>query len=169
MGLFLGFVEQEGTIDLPVLVTNAGTPVNTDALPGYRIYGPGGLLAAGGMSLKDSGTVSNATNASPIVVTSAGHGLTTGTVVTVAGVVGNLAANTTRTVTVIDANSFSLDGTTGSGAYTLGGTWNTAGLYHLVLSATGSNGFQAGTTYTLLVTAEIAGVGWADLSTFTVT
>jgi hypothetical protein len=39
----------------------------------------------------------------------------------------------------------------------------------VALTAAGASGFQAGTTYTLLVTAKISSVTWADLSTFTVT
>lgn len=60
----------------------------------------------------------------PIVVQTAGnHGLTTGDHVTVASVGGNTAANgAMRQITVVDANHFSIDGTTGNGAYTSGGT-----------------------------------------------
>ncbi len=60
---------------------------------------------------------------SPIAITSNNHGLTTGRQVTVSGVGGNTAANGTFTVTVIDTNRFSLDATTGNGAYTSGGNW----------------------------------------------
>ena len=67
--------------------------------------------------------ITNATNASPIVVTSAAHGLTTGNKIAVVNVGGNGAAKGTFTVTVIDANTFSLDGSAGSGAYTRGGEW----------------------------------------------
>jgi hypothetical protein len=65
--------------------------------------------------------ITNATNTSPIVITSAGHGLTTGKKVAVVNVGGNGAAKGTFTITVIDANTFSLDGSTGSGVYTRGG------------------------------------------------
>lgn len=65
--------------------------------------------------------ITDATNASPIVVTATSHGLTTGDLVTISGVVGNTAANSLFRVTVTDANTFSLDGSTGSGAYTSGG------------------------------------------------
>ncbi len=76
------------------------------------------------------GTISAATNASPIVVTSATHGLVTGATVTIAGVTGNTAANTALgigapwTVTVIDANTFSLNNSTGNGGYVSGGIWS---------------------------------------------
>jgi hypothetical protein len=67
--------------------------------------------------------VSGATNASPIVVTSAGHSLNTGDAISISGVAGNTAANGTFTVTKVDANTFSLNGSTGNAAYTSGGTW----------------------------------------------
>lgn len=63
-----------------------------------------------------------ATNASPIVVTSAApHGLLTGNVATIKGVLGNAATNGTWTITRIDGTHFSLDGSSGSGVYTGGG------------------------------------------------
>jgi hypothetical protein len=66
--------------------------------------------------------VTGATNASPIVVTTAAHGLATGDVVTIASVGGNTAANGTFRVTVVSSTTFQLDGTTGNAAYTSGGT-----------------------------------------------
>jgi hypothetical protein len=70
-----------------------------------------------------SGSITGATNASPIVVASTAHGLVTGNQVTVTGVGGNTAANGTFSVTRVDADHFSLDGSAGNGAYTSGGTW----------------------------------------------
>jgi hypothetical protein len=67
--------------------------------------------------------VTGASNASPIVITSAGHSLNTGDSISISGVQGNVAANGAFTVTKVDANSFSLNGSTGNGAYTSGGTW----------------------------------------------
>lgn len=68
--------------------------------------------------------ISGATNASPISITSAGHGLSTGATVFILGVTGNTAANGTFTITVTGANTFTLDGSTGNGAYTGNpGTW----------------------------------------------
>jgi hypothetical protein len=67
--------------------------------------------------------VTGATNASPIVVTSTGHALDTGDAISISGVAGNTAANGTFTVTKVDANTFSLNGSTGNAAYTSGGTW----------------------------------------------
>lgn len=67
-------------------------------------------------------TVSGATNASPIVITTTtAHLFSTGNLVDVEGVLGNTAANGSWYVTVIDSTHFSLDGSTGSGAYVSGG------------------------------------------------
>lgn len=68
------------------------------------------------------GTITGATNASPIVVTVTAHGYETGDQATIANVLGNLAANGNWTITVLTADTFSLDGSTGDGAYTSGGT-----------------------------------------------
>jgi hypothetical protein len=71
--------------------------------------------------------VTGATNASPIVVTTAAHGFSTGDVVTIASVGGNTAANGTFRVTVVSSTTFSLQGSVGNGTYTSGGTvakWN---------------------------------------------
>jgi len=71
--------------------------------------------------------ITGATNASPIVITAVGHGFKTNERVIISGVVGNTAANNTTgnpywVITKIDDNSFSLNGSTGSGSYVSGGT-----------------------------------------------
>lgn len=69
-------------------------------------------------------TVTGATNASPIVISVAGtHGLANGqTGVVISGVLGNTAANGTWTITRLTASTFSLNSSTGNGAYGGGGT-----------------------------------------------
>ncbi len=69
--------------------------------------------------------ISDATNAAPIVVTTAApHGLTTGDNLTIERVQGNTAANGVWFVTVLTATTFQLDASVGNGAYTLGtGNW----------------------------------------------
>jgi photosystem II stability/assembly factor-like uncharacterized protein len=67
--------------------------------------------------------ITNATNATPIVITSAGHGLSSGRDVSVDGVTGNTAANGIFEVTVLSSSSFELDGSSGNGAYGGGGEW----------------------------------------------
>lgn len=68
-----------------------------------------------------SKTITAATNASPIAVTSASHGYSSNDVLNITGVAGNTAANGTWIITVIDANTYSLNNSTGNGAYTSGG------------------------------------------------
>jgi hypothetical protein len=76
-------------------------------------------------------TVTGATNATPIVVTTGTHGLSDGDVVTISSVVGNTAANGTFYVKVtgFSTTTFALysdntltTGVAGNGAYTSGGT-----------------------------------------------
>lgn len=72
-------------------------------------------------------TITAASNASPIVITtSAPHTFPSGAEVTISGVSGNTAANGTWTVAPVDATRFSLNGSSGSGAYTSGGTASAA-------------------------------------------
>lgn len=68
-------------------------------------------------------TVTGATNTSPITITtSAAHGYATGNIVTIASVGGNTNANGTWFITVMSSTTFNLNGSTGNGAYTSGGT-----------------------------------------------
>lgn len=78
-------------------------------------------------------TITGASNATPIVITATGHGLAGGELVRITGVLGNANANGNWGVDLIDANTFSLQGSNGNAAYTSGGqifelTWtnNTA-------------------------------------------
>ncbi len=169
---FVGYVQLEDTLETAILMRDSSqAPVNLDALPTIRIYGPEGLLplATATATLLDTGTITGATNATPIVITDNGHGLTTGTFITVSGVVGNTAANGSFTVTMIDANTFSLNGSVGNGSWVSGGTWNVAGLYTYAIVATSQNGFEVGTTYTALVQGAIAGQPTAASQVFIVT
>lgn len=75
-------------------------------------------LGAHGSSI----AITGASNASPIVVTAANHGYSSGESVVISGVGGNTAANGTWIVTVLSASTFSLNGSSGNGAYTSGGT-----------------------------------------------
>jgi hypothetical protein len=65
--------------------------------------------------------ISAATNAAPIKITATSHGYKSGQKTAIAGVGGNTAANGNFTVTVIDPNNFTLNGSAGNGAYTSGG------------------------------------------------
>jgi hypothetical protein len=85
----------------------------------------GGLLALEGVSWNQStGTITGATNASPIVVTSTAHGLGVGDFVAIRSVGGNTAPNDQIwLIEAVAANTFTLASSTGNGAYTSGGTW----------------------------------------------
>lgn len=66
--------------------------------------------------------ITGATNATPIVITSAAHGYSTGDNVSITGVLGNLNANDRYRILKVNADSFQLVGSVGSGSYTSGGT-----------------------------------------------
>lgn len=70
-----------------------------------------------------SGSVTGATNASPIVITSNAHGLSNGDTVKIVGVLGNTAANGLWTTANVAANTFELTNSIGNGVYAAGGTW----------------------------------------------
>lgn len=69
------------------------------------------------------GAITGATNATPISIASAAHGLKTGNAVVVTGVGGNTNADGTWAITKVDANDFTLNGSAGNAAYTSGGIW----------------------------------------------
>lgn len=65
--------------------------------------------------------INDATNATPIVITTAGnHGYSNGDVITVYGVLGNTAANGRRTIAGVTSTTFQLSGSVGNGAYIAG-------------------------------------------------
>jgi hypothetical protein len=107
----------------------SATSARTVAVAGGKVYtitDPTSEAATDGMAaMAGVGSITGATNVSPIEITSNGHGRITGDQVQIMGVLGNTAANGTWTVTLspTDANKFTLDGSTGNGAYTGGGTW----------------------------------------------
>lgn len=91
---------------------------STTLLPKNPIY----VEFVTGYGDHSSQTITDATNASPIVLTIAGHGYSAGDKVLVESVAGNTAANGNWHITVVDVNTFSLNGSTGNAAYTSGGT-----------------------------------------------
>lgn len=119
-------------------------------------------------------TITGATNASPIsITTSAPHGYATGAKVVIKGVTGNTAANNTYanpywTITVTGASTFTLDTSTGNGVYINGGTadkvayhWLRTGEY-VVLSATTLAVASVPTAYTFTVAGNYsAATTWA--------
>ncbi len=110
-----------------------------------------------------SATITGASNANPIVITtSSTNGLTSGQPVSITGVGGNTNANGTFFVKVLSPTSFELytdalltTGRAGNGAYTSGGSWNTqlaTGTTTGDAGSIGLNGLVPDVTYLLRVT-----------------
>lgn len=93
---------------------------------GEGVFSGGGSFFACGVpfifSFLAPNTITGASNTSPIeITTSAPHGYTTGQNVYQCQVGGNTAANGNFVVTVVNSTRYTLDGSTGNGAYTSGG------------------------------------------------
>lgn len=99
-----------------------------------------------------SGIVTNATNTTPITITtSVAHGLTNGDSVTISCVAGNTAANGTWTVASVAAFTFTLVNSVGNGTFPMGSTGNI-----VTNSVDPGTGFQVATnTYQVVVAAPI--------------
>jgi hypothetical protein len=94
-------------------------------------------------------TIADATNASPIVITtSSKHGLATGAKVSISGVVGNTAPNDNWTITKLSDTTFSLDGSAGNGPYTSGGTIMIAASHNVTIRNNVIRRFNVGITST---------------------
>jgi hypothetical protein len=110
------------------LVNKDGTTVYDDDLDRYRTMVTGGIRVAGQCIdapsyLGSPYAITGATNASPIVLTlPSTAGLASGQVALVSSVVGNVAANGTWTITVVDSTHVSLNGSIGNGVYVSGGS-----------------------------------------------
>lgn len=95
-----------------VVVTNPATG-QVDLYVANAAGQPGGVVSL---------AITNATNVAPIVITTgAPHPLNSGDMVTVSGVLGNLAANGTFKISKLSSTTFSLAASVGSGAYLSGG------------------------------------------------
>ena len=168
---FAGFFALASTLKGVVLTTDASdTPTQAASLPTFRIYGKNGALAngTGTTTQLDSKTVTGASNATPIVITATAHGFQTGMRITVSGVLGNTAANGTFIITKVDADTFSLDGSTGNGAYTSGGTAVVTGAYRWEIAVTAANGFEAGENYATLFSYTVSSTARGQVHTFIV-
>lgn len=174
--MFVGYVQLEDTIRVAALLRDPDlVPVDPDNISNarFRVYGPDGVVsgyATGAVpTYKDSGTVTGATNNSPIVITSTAHGLDNGLLVTVTGVGGNTAANGTFIVANKAADTFELSGSTGNGGFTTNGTWHVTGWLDMSIDATSAKGFEAGYTYDVLLECEVGAIVSASRYTFIVT
>lgn len=151
--------------------TPDGAVIVPDAAPGYRVHSPSGPLdsVSGTATRVTSGAaITGATNATPIVITAANHGLVTGDTIVVSGVLGNTAANGTFQVIQLSANTFSLTTSVGNGAYTSGGVFAFSGLWKVTLDVTEANGFVEGDNYTLELTFLSSTVPYRNLLRFSV-
>ena len=86
-------------------------------------YSAGALGLTTANFTNNTGTLSNATNAQPIVITSASHGMANNDLVGIWNVGGNTAANGVWSIANVTTNTFELEGSVGNGAYTSGGSW----------------------------------------------
>ena len=100
--------------------------------------------------------ISTATNpaSGPIEITSTAHGLLTGGTIIITGVGGNTAANGTWTITTVNADKFTLNSSTASGAYTSGGHWTRE--YAITGAANPAGGTGSATNIGTLSTGLVA-------------
>lgn len=136
IGQFSGHFRVKGTeIDLdPAELYRAANLAQYDILNLLGVLERrGALTLAAGISeyAFSPVVITSATAATPIVCTAAAHPYNTGDYITIAGGLVMTAINGRFKVTKIDANTFSLDGSVGVGAYTA----SSATSYHDLLSA----------------------------------
>lgn len=160
MAAFVGLVALGSAIDVAVVSRNSSqVPVDADAAPTYRIYGPAGFLSSGSVTSKDTGVITNCPPANPTVYTCVGHNLTVGTKVTISSVGGNTGANGTFDVTVVTSNTFTVaTDTSAGGAYTSGGVWHATGLYDFNFTPTAGANYASGTVYNVVVYGKFSAV-----------
>lgn len=105
----------------------------------------------GGTYAQVSGKVADASNATPVVITSSStlSGVSTNDVVSVLGVAGNTAANGTFVTNTVSFSQFQLVGSAGNGAFVAD---NNA--YYLLSSAFALPSMAATNTYTVVVQSE---------------
>ena len=82
----------------------------------------GGTWTLNGQIKGTTGTITGATNATPIEITDVAHGYETGAGVVIEGVTGNTAANGTWWIRKTGTDTYTLDNSAGNGAYVSGGT-----------------------------------------------
>lgn len=105
-------------------------------------------VAIGITCIAASRTITGATQANPVAITSAAHGYTTGDEIMIISVGGMTQINDRIfTITVVDANTFTLNGVDGTAftAYTSGGS-ATRGVFHGAKQSTAMRNFTSGNT-----------------------
>jgi autotransporter-associated beta strand protein len=118
------FVASGATLQLQNVTEASGKPLTIGG-PGFQTVAVG----ATNSSLQTDGTITSASGAggpaNPIIIaTDIPNRLVSGNLVTIAGVAGFAAANGSFTVTVIDNQHFSLNGTLGVAGAGTGGMWS---------------------------------------------
>lgn len=105
--------------------------------------------------------ISNATNATPIVITTtAPHGIADVSRVSVQNVAGNTAANGEWVAAFVTTTTLRLRGSVGNAAYTGGGTLQKHGVFAEIAEVT--NLEDAGATCTLIEVSAHDGPGWTS-------
>lgn len=113
---------QRGTVRHAQASTTAAVTVTAQSTIDAADIDASRTVALGSLSNTSTLTVTGATNAQPIVITtSAAHGLQDSDFVDINGVLGNVNANGRNRIIVASPTTFSLIGIPGSGAYTSGG------------------------------------------------
>jgi hypothetical protein len=113
---------QRGTVRYASSQTAANITVTAQSKIDASDIQAGSVRTLGSLSSTHTSTITNATNANPIVVTtSAAHGLQDEDFVNIDAVGGNTNANGRQRIKLINSTSFSIIGGIGNAAYTSGG------------------------------------------------
>lgn len=147
--VFAGGTLNVGTSGTPI-PANSSAVLEMDSVANVDTgldAGPGSTVNMYGAIRHPVATITGASNATPIEITTASHGLVAGQRLTITGVLGNTAANgnweviastgaNTFTIGAINGGTAGTVGTsTGNGAYTSGGTWQRIGYTRLTADA----------------------------------
>ncbi len=111
-------------------------------------------------------TISSASNSTPILVqTSTNHGLSGTETIFINDVLGNTSANGFWKISVLSPNQFTLEGSTGNGAYTSGGKVRVCTVSTFAADVAGPGGTSAVGTITETVTV-LSGISIKNLDNF---
>jgi len=117
----------------------AGDTVKVAKSPDPVSLGVNGTFTGPPDTLPTAKSITSSTNTSPIQVTVSSHGYSTGDVVIIYNHATNLTANGTWTITVVDANNFTLDGSTGIAA---GSGGSCVKINHMAIKMSANPGIQ---------------------------
>ena len=172
-----GNTNANGTFTITVIDNTHFALVGSSGISAYTSGGAWALDSPSQPIMTSTGTITGASNTGPIVITTTTStaNLIAGETVTISGVTGNTAANGTWTISSITGGAgggtFTLNGTTGNGAYISGGTWTLPWVNLVTTTAGGTStyAFQtAGQTFPTVETISFASTIAAG-STFTLT